>query len=138
PDYSDIPDSAYYDAMPDLGGYEQPAPAPSHERNTGKGQGGWKKDGGKWSKKGSGDFVPRAPRTAVSVESPHLSALRTLLHHPQLAQKVEDVSHFADEEDTYAQLLVALIGALQKSPKLRSLQLIARWHGTEQGRLLRA
>jgi DNA primase len=34
--------------------------------------------------------------------------------------------------------LVALLGALQKSPKLRSLQLIARWHGTEQGRLLRA
>ena len=67
-----------------------------------------------------------------------LTALRTLLHHPQLAQKVEDVSHFADEDDTYAQLLVALVGTLQKSPKLRSLQLIARWHGTEQGRLLRA
>jgi len=74
----------------------------------------------------------------VSVESPHLIALRTLLHHPQLAQKVEDVSHFADEDDTYAQLLVALVGALQKTPNLRSLQLIARWHGTEQGRLLRA
>jgi len=55
-----------------------------------------------------------------------------------LAQKVEDVSHFAAEDDTYAQLLVALLGALQKSPNLRSLQLIARWHGTEQGRLLRA
>ena len=138
PDYADIPDSAYYDAMPDLGGYEQPTPAPSHERSAGKGKGGWKKDGGKWSKKGQGDFAPRAPRTAVSVESPHLSALRTLLHHPQLAQKVEDVSHFADEDDTYAQLLVALVGALQKNPALRSLQLIARWHGTEQGRLLRA
>jgi DNA primase len=60
------------------------------------------------------------------------------LHHPQLAQKVEDVSHFAAEDDTYAQLLVALLGALQKNPNLRSLQLIARWHGTEQGRLLRA
>jgi DNA primase len=138
PDYADIPDSAFYDAAPDLGGYEQPASAPSYERSTGKGKGGWKKDGGKWSKKGQGDFAPRAPRTAVSVESPHLSALRTLLHHPQLAQKVEDVSHFADEDDTYAQLLVALVGALQKNPGLRSLQLIARWHGTEQGRLLRA
>jgi DNA primase len=138
PDYADIPDSAYYDAAPDLGGYEQPASAPSYERSAGKGKGGWKKDGGKWSKKGQGDFAPRAPRTAVSVESPHLSALRTLLHHPQLAQKVEDVSHFADEDDTYAQLLVALVGALQKNPGLRSLQLIARWHGTEQGRLLRA
>ncbi|WP_457788106.1 DNA primase [Pseudomonas sp. PL-6] len=138
PDYADIPDSAFYDAAPDLGGYEQPASAPSYERSAGKGKGGWKKDGGKWSKKGQGDFAPRVPRTAVSVESPHLSALRTLLHHPQLAQKVEDVSHFADEDDTYAQLLVALVGALQKNPGLRSLQLIARWHGTEQGRLLRA
>lgn len=139
PDYGDIPDSAYYDATPDIGGYEQPAsPQPHYERSTEGGKGGWKKEGGKWNKKGKGDFAPRVPRTAVSVESPHLIALRTLLHHPQLAQKVEDVSHFADEDDTYAQLLVALVGALQKTPNLRSLQLIARWHGTEQGRLLRA
>ncbi|WP_161865951.1 DNA primase [Pseudomonas yangonensis] len=141
PDYGDIPDSAYYDSLPDVGGYEQPAPPQQqhYERSNEGGKGSWKKDGsGKWNKKGKGDFAPRAPRTAVSVESPHLIALRTLLHHPQLAQKVEDVSHFADEEDTYAQLLVALVGALQKTPNLRSLQLIARWHGTEQGRLLRA
>lgn len=140
PDYGDIPDSAYYDNLPDVGGYEQPAPPQQHyERSNEGGKGSWKKDGGgKWNKKGKGDFAPRAPRTAVSVESPHLIALRTLLHHPQLAQKVEDVSHFADEDDTYAQLLVALVGALQKTPNLRSLQLIARWHGTEQGRLLRA
>ena len=140
PDYGDIPDSAYYDNPPDVGGYEQPAPPHQHyERSNEGGKGSWKKDGGgKWTKKGKGDFAPRAPRTAVSVESPHLIALRTLLHHPHLAQKVEDVSHFADEDDTYAQLLVALVGALQKTPNLRSLQLIARWHGTEQGRLLRA
>lgn len=140
PDYGDIPDSAYYDNLPDVGGYEQPAPPQQHyERSNEGGKGSWKKDGGgKWTKKGKGDFAPRAPRTAVSVESPHLIALRTLLHHPHLAQKVEDVSHFADEDDTYAQLLVALVGALQKTPNLRSLQLIARWHGTEQGRLLRA
>lgn len=140
PDYGDIPDSAYYDNPPDVGGYEQPAPPQQHyERSNEGGKGSWKKDGGgKWNKKGKGDFAPRAPRTAVSVESPHLIALRTLLHHPHLAQKVEDVSHFADEDDTYAQLLVALVGALQKTPNLRSLQLIARWHGTEQGRLLRA
>ncbi|SDU91447.1 DNA primase [Pseudomonas sihuiensis] len=140
PDYGDIPDSAYYDNLPDVGGYEQPAPPQQHyERSNEGGKSSWKKDGGgKWSKKGKGDFAPRAPRTAVSVESPHLIALRTLLHHPHLAQKVEDVSHFADEDDTYAQLLVALVGALQKTPNLRSLQLIARWHGTEQGRLLRA
>ncbi|MGG2398276.1 DNA primase [Pseudomonas sp. SH1-B] len=140
PDYGDIPDSAYYDSLPDVDGYEQPAPPQQqyYERSNEGGKGSWKKDGGKWNKKGKGDFAPRAPRTAVSVESPHLIALRTLLHHPQLAQKVEDVSHFADEDDTYAQLLVALVGALQKTPSLRSLQLIARWHGTEQGRLLRA
>lgn len=137
PDH-DAPDSGYYDALPDLGGYEQPTHAQPFEAEPGKPKGNWKKSGGKWNRKGQGDFAPRAPRTVVSVESPHLSALRTLLHHPTLAQKVEDVSHFADEEDTYAQLLVALVGALQKNPKLRSLQLIARWHGTEQGRLLRA
>ncbi len=29
PDYGDIPDSAYYDSLPDVGGYEQPAPPSS-------------------------------------------------------------------------------------------------------------
>ena len=77
------------------------------------------------------------PRGATGVEPPTLSALRALLHHPQLAQKVEDAGHFAAEDDTYAQLLVALLESLQKQPRQNSLQLIARWHGTEQGRLLR-
>ncbi len=133
PPFETIPDSAYYDAPP--GFEEHAAPAQVFERPTRKpGKGEWKKDGGKW-KKGRDDYHP--PRTAVSVESPHLSALRSLLHHPELAQKVEDVSNFAAEDDTYAQLLVALVGTLQKQPNLRSLQLIARWHGTEQGRLLK-
>ncbi|YCH21364.1 DNA primase [Pseudomonas sp. D1-3] len=134
PPFETIPDSAYYDAPP---GYEeQAAPAGVFERPARKpGKGEWKKDAGKWNKKGRDDYHP--PRTAVSVESPHLSALRSLLHHPELAQKVEDVSNFAAEDDTYAQLLVALVGTLQKQPNLRSLQLIARWHGTEQGRLLK-
>ncbi|MDX1725641.1 MAG: DNA primase [Pseudomonas sp.] len=136
PDHGEIPDSAYYDVAPAPNEYENPTPAAGFERSKGKSD--WKKEGGKWSKKGRDDFTPRAPRTAVSVESPHLSALRTLLHHPELAQNVEDVSHFAAEDDTYTQLLVALLGALQKNPKLRALQLLARWHGTEQGRLLRA
>ncbi len=135
PDYQDIPDSAYYD-LPHHEDQAQPSPPPPFApAGKGKGKGNWKKEGGKWRKQGGEDFQPR---TAVSVESPHLSALRTLLHHPQLAGKVEEVSHFAAEDDTYAQLLVALLGALQKNPRLRSLQLIARWHGTEQGRLLRA
>ena len=81
---------------------------------------------------------PRASRAASGVEPPNLSALRTLLHHPELAQKVENAGSFAAEDDTYAQLLVALLEALQKNPRLRALHLIARWHGTEQGRLLRA
>lgn len=138
----------YYDAQPDYGDIadyadhiEPPAEAYEQKKPWQKGDGkSWKKDGewkksGDW-KKGGRDHAP--PRKPVQVESPTLTALRTLLHHPQLAQGVEDVSHFADEDDTYAQLLAALIGTLQKSPKLRSLQLIARWHGTEQGRLLRA
>lgn len=78
----------------------------------------------------------RAKKTAV--ETPHLAALRTLLHHPQLALKVDTASKLAAEDDLYAQLLVSLLEALQKSPELSPLQLIARWHGTEQGHLLRA
>lgn len=134
PPFEAIPDSAYYDAAPS---YEEQQPVQAFERPARKqGKGEWKKDGGgKWNKKGRDDYHP--PRTAVSVESPHLSALRSLLHHPELAQRVDDVSNFAAEGDTYAQLLVALVGTLQKQPALRSLQLIARWHGTEQGRLLK-
>ncbi|HBB78774.1 MAG TPA: DNA primase, partial [Pseudomonas sp.] len=132
PDYGDVADYADH-IEPPAAVYEQQKPWQKGESKDWKKKGEWKK-GGDW-KKGRNDAPPRKP---VHVESPTLTALRTLLHHPQLAQKVEDVSHFADEEDTYAQLLVALVGTLQKSPRLRSLQLIARWHGTEQGRLLRA
>ncbi|MEW5544174.1 DNA primase [Pseudomonas soli] len=97
----------------------------------------WDKKGGKpWQRDGQRGEAP--PRVPAPVEPPTLSALRTLLHHPLLAGKVEDASHFADEEQLYSQLLVALIEAAQKNPKLSSMQLIARWHGTEQGRLLRA
>lgn len=136
------PEEAYYDVAPDHGyadyaGFADNEPTTPFERQP-QNKGQWKKDGRKWKSKGRGDFQPRTPRTAVSVEPPNLSALRTLLHHPQLAQKVEDASHFASEDDTYAQLLVALLEALQKNPNLSPLQLIARWHGTEQGRLLRA
>lgn len=99
----------------------------------------WDKKGKPWDRNGKRqDPESRVPRTPTSVEPPTLSALRTLLHHPHLAEKVEDVSHFADEGHVYTQLLVALLGALQKNPGLRSLQLIARWHGTDQGRLLQA
>jgi DNA primase len=76
--------------------------------------------------------------TAKQVESPTLAALRTLLQQPQLATRVNNASELAAEDDSYAQLLVALLEALQKNPRLSALQLMARWHGTEQGRLLRA
>lgn len=128
-------DNAYYDTDPDYGqgDYYEPPSAPQRPR---EGKKDWKKD---WKKPGQRpDFKARGPRTPATVEPPALSTLRTLLHHPELAQKVEDASHFAAEDDTYAQLLIALLGTLQKNPGLRSLQLIARWHGTDQGRLLRA
>ncbi len=146
------PDDAYYASFagyddqqhePDHSHYfEQPAAQQGtwqkdERRKEGWKKDDWKKDGKKWNKNGRDDFR-QPPRTEVKVESPTLTALRTLLHHPSLAQKVEDASHFAAEDDTYAQLMVALVEAVQKNPKLRSLQLIARWHGTDQGRLLRA
>lgn len=121
---------AYGDSMREMS-YEPPVAQPKREWK----KDGWKKDGRKWDRKGE---PRRPPRTEVHVESPTLTALRTLLHHPQLAQKVENASHFAAEDDSYAQLMVSLLEAVQKNPQLRSLQLIARWHGTEQGRLLQA
>ncbi|WP_271410372.1 DNA primase [Pseudomonas sp. Q1-7] len=143
PDHSD---DSYYESFsgydnqqfePDHSHYFEQSAAPQGSwQKEERRKDDWKKDGKKWNK-GRDDFK-RPPRTEVKVESPTLTALRTLLHHPSLAQKVEDASHFAAEDDTYAQLMVSLVEAVQKNPKLRSLQLIARWHGTEQGRLLRA
>lgn len=131
--FADHGDSHYQDAA---SYFEAP-----RDFSTGNGSGKpgkkpWKGER-KWDGKGrKGDFAPRQPRTEISVESPTLTALRTLLHHPQLAQKVEDASHFANEGQTYSQLLAALVEALQKNPSQRSMHLIARWHGTPQGRLL--
>ncbi|KAF1031707.1 MAG: DNA primase [Pseudomonas sp.] len=132
-----------YDAMPDYGDFHQPqeAYAPQQEWTPKKpGAGGKKWEKKPWSKndkRGDRD-EPYAPRTPVAVEAPTLIALRTLIHHPQLASKVESADHFANASNTYAQVLIALIEAVQKNPKLNSIQLMARWHGTEQGRLLRA
>ena len=148
PDYDPGMD---YDALagytPDYGDYPQPdltQAQPQRPWTPGKGGGQKPWDGKPWDRKGGkpwqrdGQRHDAAPRVPAPVEPPTLSALRTLLHHPQLARKVEDASQLAAEEHVYAQLLVALLEALQKNPELRSLQLIARWHGTEQGRLLRA
>lgn len=132
-----------YDAMPDYADFHQPqeAYAPQQEWTPKKpGAGGKKWDKKPWSKNGKrGDRDEAyAPRTPVAVEAPTLIALRTLIHHPQLASKVESADHFANASNTYAQVLIALIEAVQKNPKLNSIQLMARWHGTEQGRLLKA
>ena len=112
-DYPDLPQH-----MP-----AQPANPQSHNKSS-------------WSPKN--DPARQKNRAKTAVETPHLAALRTLLHHPQLALKVDTASKLAAEDDLYAQLLVSLLEALQKSPDLSPLQLIARWHGTEQGHLLRA
>ena len=80
----------------------------------------------------------QSKRAQIAVETPHLAALRTLLHHPHLALKVDTASKLAAEDDLYAQLLVSLLEALQKSPDLQPLQLMTRWYGTEQGNLLLA
>ncbi len=132
-----------YDAMPDYGDFHQPQEAfvPQQDWTPKKpGAGGKKWDKKPWNKNGKrGDHdEPYAPRTPVAVEAPTLIALRTLIHHPQLAGRVESAEHFANESNTYAQVLIALIEAVQKNPKLNSIQLMARWHGTEQGRLLKA
>ena len=133
---SDVPPADFAPSYPEQSGY----PSERHDWQGGQSKRKWQ-DGDNW--KGKKSWQRREPpavmppRGGAGVEPPTLSALRTLLHHPQLAQKVEDAGHFAAEDDTYAQLLVALLESLQKQPQQNSLQLIARWHGTEQGRLLR-
>ncbi|THG81158.1 DNA primase [Pseudomonas sp. A-1] len=131
---TDFPTSyAYADGIEYAAATGHPERPASQERKP------WQKNDWK-GRKGEARREPPAvmpPRGGAGVESPTLSALRALLHHPQLAQKVEDAGHFAAEDDTWTQLLVALLESLQKQPQQNSLQLIARWHGTEQGRLLR-
>ncbi|WP_459207505.1 DNA primase [Pseudomonas sp. MLB6B] len=131
PDYGDMPHVEHY-----VGHQEQPAWGAHKSQGKKQWQDKpWKKGGKPWQRDDRREPPPRVP---APVEPPTLSALRTLLHHPLLAGKVENASHFADEEHVYSQLLVALIEAAQKNPRLSSMQLIARWHGTDQGRLLRA
>ena len=127
-----------YDAMPDHSDF-QPSDMyiPQQEWTPKKpGAGGKKWENKPWDKKGKRGGEREQAWIPVGVEPPTLTALRTLLHHPQLAKKVEDAGHFAAEDQTNNQLLIALVEAVQKNPKLSSIQLLSRWHGTEQGRLL--
>ena len=127
-----------YDAMPDYSDFQQPdVHIPQQEWTPKKpGAGGKKWENKPWDKKGKRGAEREQAWVPVGVEPPTLTALRTLLHHPQLAKKVEDAGHFAAEDQTNNQLLIALVEAVQKNPKLSSIQLLSRWHGTEQGRLL--
>ena len=127
-----------YDAMPDYSDFQQPDTYLPQQEWTPKksGNGGKKWENKPWDKKGKRGAEREQAWIPVGVEPPTLTALRTLLHHPQLAKKVEDAEHFAAEDQTNNQLLIALVEAVQKNPKLSSIQLLSRWHGTEQGRLL--
>lgn len=127
-----------YDAMPDYSDFQQPdVYIPQQEWTPKKpGAGGKKWENKPWDKKGKRGAEREQAWVPVGVEPPTLTALRTLLHHPQLAKKVEDAGYFAAEDQTNNQLLIALVEAVQKNPKLSSIQLLSRWHGTEQGRLL--
>ncbi|WP_282363446.1 DNA primase [Pseudomonas sp. PS01297] len=127
-----------YDAMPDYSDFQQPdVYIPQQEWTPKKpGASGKKWENKPWDKKGKRGAEREQAWVPVGVEPPTLTALRTLLHHPQLAKKVEDAGHFAAEDQTNNQLLIALVEAVQKNPKLSSIQLLSRWHGTEQGRLL--
>lgn len=129
-----------YDAMPDYSDFQQPdVYIPQQEWTPKKpGAGGKKWENKPWDKKGKRGAEREQAWVPVGVETPILIALRTLIHHPRLARKVETADHFANEKNTYAQLLIALVEAVQKNPKLSSIQLIARWHGTDQGRLLQS
>ncbi|HIZ51649.1 MAG TPA: DNA primase, partial [Candidatus Pseudomonas excrementavium] len=79
---------------------------------------------------------PQRQRDTSSVESPVMSATRTLLHHPHLAGLAKQASQLANEDDEEAQLLIALIDTLQKNPQLSTIELLARWHGTALGEQL--
>ena len=127
-----------YDAMPDYSDFQQPDMYIPQQEWTPKkpGAGGKKWENKPWDKKGKRGGEREQAWIPVGVEPPTLTALRTLLHHPQLAKKVEDAGHFAAEDQTNNQLLIALVEAVQKNPKLSSIQLLSRWHGTEQGHLL--
>lgn len=139
-DYGIVYDEPSYDAAFEYAAHAQPVEGfEQNRKRKGDWKGKeWKSDGRKRDSWRDGKSFKRPPRTEIAVESPYLTALRTLLHHPELAGKVEDASLIAGENDMYAQLLVALLEAVQKTPGLRTVQLLARWHGTEQGKLLRA
>lgn len=105
-----------YDAMPDFADYQPQGGYEPQQEWTQKKTGGPNQKMGQQTraKRQAPDFEPRTPRVPTAVEPPMQAALRTLLHHPELAEKVENASHFAAEDQSNAQLLVALIEARQR------------------------
>ncbi|MFH7479401.1 DNA primase, partial [Pseudomonas syringae pv. tagetis] len=78
------------------GGYE-PQQEWTAKKTCGQNQKKW--DNKSRAKKGKRqDFEPRTPRVPTAVEQPMQAALRTLLHHHELAEKVENAIHFAAED----------------------------------------
>ncbi|WP_273825972.1 MULTISPECIES: DNA primase [Pseudomonas] len=134
PDYSDHPDYSDYHQPQEAYVPQQQEWTP--KKSAGGGKKWEKKPWDKNGKRGGDRDQPHPPRVPAPVEPPIQAAVRTLIHYPQLAGKVETAGHFADEDNSTTQLLVALLEALQKNPQLSSIQMLSRWHGTEQGRLL--
>src|SRR3546814_10443995 len=87
-------DAAYYDTGSHYAETDYFQPPEAHKPQRGEKK-EWKKD---WKKSGQRpDFKPRGPRKPATVEPPTQTTMRTLLHHPQLAQQGEAVSHYAEE-----------------------------------------
>ncbi|SFM25440.1 DNA primase [Halopseudomonas yangmingensis] len=78
-----------------------------------------------------------APGHRHQAGGPELEAARILLHCPQLARQISNQQHLPSHTDNpAAQLLVALINTLRHHPQMSTVQLLARWHGTEMGEQL--
>ena len=115
-----------YDAMPDYSDYHQPQAqdmyVPQQERTPKKpGAGGKKWDKKPWDKNGKrgGDRDRQRPRTPIGVEPPTLTALRTLLHHPQLARARRGCrAHRGQKMRPTPSCWWRLLEALQKNPQL--------------------
>lgn len=135
-----------YPGEPDYGHYGEPAlpdySADAHQTWTPAKSGGKKSRDGKSWKGGKNwrdnEWRREAPQwVPVAVEPPIRSAIRAVLHRPALALSVEATSNFADEKSEDGQLLIAIVQAVQKKPELSSMEIMARFHGTQYGLVLR-
>ncbi|QVM91819.1 DNA primase [Pseudomonas entomophila] len=133
-DYGHYGDPAPPDYSADAHGYQEWTPSKGSSKKPRDGK-SWK--GGKnWK---DGEWRREPPQwVPVAVEPPIRIAIRTVLHRPALALKVEDASNFADEKSEDGQLLISVVQSVQKKPELSSMELMARCHGTQYGAMLRS